>query len=321
MSEQEIITQYFSHHRHCANVDIGIGDDAAVVTPPNNSRLVISTDTLNEGIHFHNDCKPEHLGHKVLAVNLSDLAAMGAIPLWATINLSILKIDHDWLKKFTQGLFSLADLQNIKIVGGDLVKGPLSISMQVIGYLNSDKVLTRSGAEVDDLVFVSGTIGDAGLALKLHGSAKGIDISQAEQDYITMRFNKPEPRVSLGVEIVKFANSAIDISDGLLIDLQHVLSMSKVGAVIDVEKIPISKVVQRHVNVLQDWSIPLTSGEDYEIIFTANKKYVSEINYISEKIQCPVNEIGRIVRGDNIKLLKQGSPITLPNKLGFDHFA
>lgn len=321
MSEQEIITQYFSHHRHCVNVDIGIGDDAAVVTPPNNSKLVVSTDTLNEGIHFYDNCKPEHIGHKILAVNLSDLAAMGAIPLWATINLSIPKIDHDWLKRFTHGLFSLADQQNIKIIGGDLVKGPLSISMQVIGYLNSDKVLTRSGAEVDDLVFVSGSIGDAGLALKLHESTKNIDISQADQEYIAMRLNKPEPRVSLGIEIVKLANAAIDISDGLLIDLQHVLSMSKVGAIIDVEKIPISKAMQEYFGVMQDWSIPLTSGEDYEIIFTANEKYVSDINYISGKTQCPVNEIGRIVKGESIKLLKGDSPIALPNKFGFDHFA
>ena len=187
MSEQESITQYFSQHQNCANVDIGIGDDAAVVTPPNNSKLVISTDTLNEGVHFHGNCKPEHLGHKVLAVHLSDLAAMGATPLWATINLSITKIDHDWLKRFTHGLFSLADHHNVKIIGGDLVKGPSSISMQVIGYLNSDKVLTRSGAVVDDLIFVSGTIGDAGLALKLHESTKDIDISQADQEYIAMR--------------------------------------------------------------------------------------------------------------------------------------
>ena len=321
MSEQEIITQYFSQHQHCANVDIGIGDDAAVVIPPNNSKLVISTDTLNEGVHFHCNCKPEHLGHKVLAVNLSDLAAMGATPLWATINLSITKIDHDWLKRFTHGLFSLADHHNIKIIGGDLVKGPLSISMQVIGYLNSDKVLTRSGAVVDDLIFVSGIIGDAGLALKLHESTKDIDISQADQEYIAMRLNKPEPRVNLGIEIVKLANAAIDISDGLLIDLQHVLSLSKVGAIIDVDKIPISNVMQEYVDNLQDWSIPLTSGEDYEIIFTANEKYISEINYISEKTQCPVNEIGRIVKGKSIKLLKGGSPIALPNKLGFDHFA
>ena len=321
MSEQDIIAQYFSHHQSSTYVDIGIGDDAAVVSPPENSKLVITTDTLNEGIHFHANCSPGNLGHKVLAVSLSDLAAMGASPLWATINLSIPGIEHDWLKDFSQGFFLLADQYDIKIVGGDLVKGPLSISIQAIGYLSSNKTLARSNAEVDDLIYVSGTIGDATTGLKLHELVNDLNISKADQDYFALRFNKPDPRINLGVAIAKYAKAAIDISDGLLIDLQRILSMSSVGAVIDFENIPLSKAMQRQLANVQDWPMLLCGGEDYELIFTADKKYNIELKRIIEKVNCPITEIGRIVEGESVNLLKEGAPIDLPDKLGFDHFS
>lgn len=320
MSEQEIIAQYFSYHQFSDNVDIGIGDDAAVVTPPINSKLVITTDTLNEGVHFHPSCLPEHIGHKSLAVNLSDLAAMGAAPLWATMNLSVPKISQDWFKRFSKGLFALANQHNIKLIGGDIVKGPLSISMQVIGYLSSKNVLTRANAEVDDLIFVSGTVGDAALGLKLQDSLKDLDLSQEDKDYVAKRFNTPEPRINLALELVKFANAAIDISDGLLIDLQRILSSSNVGAVINIDKVPLSKAGQKQVKSTKDWLLSLSGGEDYEIIFTVNERYTNEINQLSNAVDCPISLIGKIVQDKHLKLLRHGNLFTFPNKLGFEHF-
>ncbi len=320
MAEQHLIARYFSHHRSGANVNIGIGDDAAIVTPPKNSKLVVTTDTLNEGTHFHVDCNPEHLGHKALAVSLSDLAAMGAVPLWSTINLSIPKTEHAWLEKFTRGFFALANRHAIKVIGGDLVKGPLSIATQTIGYLNSAKVLARSNAEVGDLIYVSGSIGDAALGLKLHGRVHDLGMSSSDHDYFASRFNKPEPRVTLGMEIVEFAGAAIDVSDGLLIDLQRILTMSAVGAIINIERIPLSQPMRRRFKTLPDWPMPLTGGEDYELIFTADRKRTDKIHNVSSKNNCPITVIGKIVKDAGIQLLKDGNPFALPDTLGFDHF-
>lgn len=319
MSEQEIISQYFSRHQSCLNVDIGVGDDAAVVTPPKNSKLVITTDTLNDEIHFDNKWTPESLGHKSLAVSLSDLAAMGAEPLWATINLSIPEIDHQWLKKFSDELFSLADRYNTKIIGGDLVRGPFSITVQAIGCVEC-KALIRSGAKIGDQIFVTGTIGDAALGFKLHEASLDFTLTTKEYEYFTSRFFKPEPRIKLGLQINKIANSAIDISDGLLIDLQHILSLSKVGAFIEIDNVPVSTAMQINGDYLHDWETIITGGEDYELLFTANKKYCDEIDVISKKMNCPITNIGHIVSGSEVEILHKGVSVSLPNYQGFDHF-
>lgn len=320
MLEQEIISKYFSRHSPNGYVELGIGDDAAVVIPPPNSKLVITTDTLNEGVHFFSDGLPDALGHKVLAVNLSDLAAMGAMPLWATINLSLSKVDHEWLDAFSNGLFTLADKYNIKIVGGDLVKGPLSISIQALGYLNSDRVLTRSGAEKGDCVFISGDIGDAALGLHIREEKLNFDISQKELDIIDMKFNKPNPRVGLGRKILKFASAAIDVSDGFLQDLKRITTMSKVEARIEFENIPFSETMRTYLDKSKNWMFPLTGGEDYELIFTANKKYISSIQQISKSLNIPITQIGEMVEGSGVSIYKDGYKLSLPEKLGFDHF-
>lgn len=320
MSEQEIISQYFSRHQSSLNVEIGVGDDAAVVIPPINSKLVVTTDTLNIEIHFDNKWAPENLGHKSLAVSLSDIAAMGAEPLWATINLSLPKIDHQWLKKFSDELFSLADRYNTKIIGGDLVRGPLSITVQAIGCVE-DKALIRSGAKADDLIYVTGTIGDAALGFKLHESSSDLTLTTNENEFFISRFFKPEPRIKLGQQINKIANAAIDISDGLLIDLQHIISLSKVGAVIEIDNVPVSTAMQNNGDYLQDWTTIITGGEDYELLFTANKKYCDEIDAISKKMSCPITNIGHIVSGSGVELLHKGNSVSLPNYQGFDHFS
>ena len=321
MSEQEIIARYFSKHSAGASVEVGIGDDGAVVKPPENSKLVIATDTLNEGTHFDSGCLPEHLGHKALAVNLSDLAAMGAAPLWATLNLSLPDAEHDWLERFSRGLFSLADRYGIRIVGGDLVRGPLSISVQAVGYLESGRMLARSYAKPGDLIYVSGTIGDAALGLKLHRHAQDYTISKLDREYFALRLSKPEPRVDIGLGIVTCANAAIDVSDGFLCDLQRILLMSKTGAQINMDQIPLSDAMQRQLNTDKDWAVVLSGGEDYELIFTTNPEYSDAIDAVSEKINCPITQVGQITQGSDIELLKAGLRVTLPDELGFDHFA
>ena len=302
-------------------MDVGIGDDAAIVTPPKNAKIAVTTDTLNEGVHFHADHSPEHLGHKALATGLSDLAAMGAEPLWATLNLSLPRIDHPWLEGFARGLFSLADRYDVKIVGGDTIKGYLSVSLQVIGGLRNGEALTRAAAEVDDLIYVSGTVGDAAMGLALRdGHVLNGEMSQTDRDYFAARFHTPDPRVTLGTKIAAFAKAAIDVSDGLLMDLQRVLSASGTGAVIDVGRVPLSAAMQRRFEQLPDWRVPLPGGEDYELVFTVEEGHADRLRRLSREVDCPVTEIGRIVKGKAITLTQQGSPVALPAKLGFDHF-
>ncbi|MCY4641858.1 MAG: thiamine-phosphate kinase [Gammaproteobacteria bacterium] len=320
MSEQAIIARYFSRHSAGGSVEVGIGDDGAVVRPPENSRLVITSDTLNEGIHFESGCLPEHLGHKALAVSLSDLAAMGAAPLWATLNLSLLETEHDWLEGFSRGLFALADRYGVRIVGGDLARGPLSISVQAIGYLESGSMLTRSNAMPGDLICVSGTIGDAALGLRLRSCAQGHDISGADQEYFALRLDRPEPRVDIGLGIRVCASAAIDVSDGLLRDVQQVASMSKVGACINIEQIPLSEAMQKQLKTDKDWNVVLSGGEDYELVFTVHPEHRATIHEISEKTGCPISLIGQITRGSGIELLRAGRGFPMPGQLGFDHF-
>ena len=334
LSERDIVARYFSRHVDVgvgddAGVDVGVGDDAAVVTPPEGAKMVVTTDTLNEGIHFHADHSPEHLGHKALAASLSDLASMGAAPLWATINLSLPNVDHQWLEGFANGLYSLAERYDVKVIGGDTVKGRLSVSLQAIGYLKTGEVLTRAGAKPGDLIYVSGTVGDAAMGLALQPAlkreqAQDEGMPQTDVDYFVARFHRPEPRVALGMEIVKYARAAIDISDGLLMDLRRLLSASGTGAVIDVGRVPLSSAMRRRFEGALDWSVPLTGGEDYELVFTADKGQADKIRQVGNVVGCPVTEIGRVVESGGegeISLMQDGSPMPLPDKLGFDHFA
>ena len=320
MPEQDIIAKYFSKHTSAANVDVGIGDDAAIVTPPRDSKLVITTDTLNEDVHFNSNADPSHLGHKCLAVSLSDLAAMGSSPLWATLNLSLKNIDHNWLNQFSNGLFSLADKYKIIVIGGDLVNGPTSFTVQAIGCIKTDVILTRSSAKDGDLIYVSGTIGDAVLGLKLLNKSCEIDISNHDKDFYICKYSKPEPRLDLGQELLNVANAAIDVSDGLLIDLERILSSSKVGADLYLEKIPYSTFIENQYSGQDHWQELLTGGDDYEILFTCDEARQAEIEKIRDKLNCRVTQIGKINDSGKLKICKNGIRQEIPKSLGYDHF-
>ena len=321
MLEQEVIARYFSQHSAGASVELGVGDDGAVVRPPDNSKLVMTVDTLNEGTHFYSNCPPEHLGHKALAVNLSDLAAMGATPLWATLSLSLPAIEHRWLERFSRGLYSLADRYNVRVVGGDLVRGALSISIQATGYLKTGRALTRSHARPDDLIYVSGTLGDAAMGLKLYQDGGSCAVSKKDLNYFLLRLNRPQPRVGVGQEIASFASAAIDLSDGLLLDVQRLLHMSGVGARIDLDRVPLSDAMKRQLHTDEDWSFVLSGGDDYELAFTANPEYSGEIGTVSVSAGCPITKIGQVTQGSAMELLQAGHAYSPPDKLGFDHFS
>lgn len=326
-SEQQLIDRYFSRHQSaCDSVEVGVGDDAAIVKPPSHSKLYITTDTLNVDVHFFADCKAEYVGHKSLAVNLSDIAAMGAIPLWATLSLSLPEIDHAWLDGFSNGLYRLAELHNVKLVGGDLVKGPLSITIQVTGCTDKNTALLRSGCQTDDLIYVSGHLGDAAMGLNILKNNLKIKLTKNEEKHFLDKLHTPSPRFDVSTPITKYATSAIDISDGLLIDLQRMLTMSNKAATIDIEKIPVSAEMQRHINDTSDIDNVLVAAEDYELIFTINAldKPRLEQYFSSENIL--VTQIGSINEGSGkensgITLLHKGQEYTLPTVAGFDHFS
>jgi thiamine-monophosphate kinase len=322
LSEQELIEKYFSRHQPLTEmVEVSVGDDAAVVIPPKDSKLVISADTLNAGVHFYQDCEPLTVGHKSLAVSLSDIAAMGAAPLWATLSLSLPNVEHKWLKEFSDGLYSLADTYNTRIVGGDLVKGPLSITVQVIGHIKGNRKLLRNACQLGDSIYVTGYIGDAAYGLKLLQGLITPETLKKNRDYFLTRLQMPKPRLDVSKHIVEYANAAIDISDGFLIDLQRMLAMSNKAAKIELRDIPISAEMRELINETQDIKDLLIGGEDYELIFTINQKDKDKLekHFATENIL--ITEVGRIIEGNGITLVDEGAITKLPVNFGFDHFS
>ena len=321
MSEHQLIEQYFSRHQAaCDSVAVSVGDDAAVLNFPKDAKLVVTTDTLNEGVHFYTDCEASYIGHKSLAVSLSDIAAMGAMPLWATLNLSLPTVDHLWLEKFSTGLYELADLYNVKIVGGDLISGSLSITLTVIGSIDSEKQLLRRNCQVDDLIYVTGNLGDAAFGLKLINDAK-LTVPQEEHEYFLTCLHKPTPRLDASQLLVKFANAAIDVSDGFSLDLQRMLTLSGKGAEINVDKIPVSKPLRKYLNNIVNLEDILTSAEDYQLVFTINPKDKVGLETMFSTQDIKITEVGKIIADTDLKLFDAGKLVSQPKSLGFDHFS
>ncbi|WP_042147451.1 MULTISPECIES: thiamine-phosphate kinase [unclassified Pseudoalteromonas] len=319
MDEFELISRFFKNNGITRkDVDLGIGDDGAVVTVPENCQLVVTTDTLISGVHFFPDMDPRALGHRALAVNLSDLAAMGAEPAWISLALTLPEADIHWLEEFTAGMHEIAEYFNVQIIGGDTTKGPLTISVCAKGTVPKGKSLKRSGAKNGDWIYVSGPLGDSGVAIEAQKGKHNLSPRQLEA--VKKRFEYPSPRVAAGQVLRGLASSAIDISDGLIADIQHILDLSGVGAIIDVEKVPVSDVLKEALT--QDEYLPyaLAYGDDYELLFTVpeDNKGMLEINLRQYGVEAVC--IGQIKgNAGEIELLKNEERFEI-NEKGYQHF-
>ncbi|WP_344956656.1 thiamine-phosphate kinase [Zobellella aerophila] len=318
MNEFDIIKQYFTTDSGRKDVVMGPGDDCALLQVPPQTLLAVSTDTLVSGVHFFADMDPVALGHKALAVNLSDLAAMGADPRWVSLALTLPRVDEAWIKGFCAGFFELAEYYNVALVGGDMTRGPLSITVSVKGTLPEGKGLRRSGAKVGDGIYVTGTLGDAALGLK---QALGeLSVPEPYREFVRNKLEHPHPRILVGQALRDIASSALDISDGLAGDLNHILAASGVRAQLDLESLPLSEAMTASVTQEQAWQLALNGGDDYELCFTVPGVHRGQLETALSHCGVKFTQIGRIGFGEpGLELLNNGKPYSMPLH-GWDHF-
>ena len=315
MREFDLIQRFFDRPTRQRQVCLGIGDDGAVLQVPEGHELVVVTDTLVEGVHFHETDGADDLGHKALAVNLSDLAAMGAVPVWALLNLTLPEANEHWLRQFSDGFFRLADQHDVALVGGDTTRGPLCISVTAGGWVSVGQALTRSGAAVNDRVWITGTIGDAALALAEQPVAN-ID---SETRWLLNRLHRPTPRVGIGLALYGLASAVIDISDGLLADLGQIVRASgQAGAVIETTSLPLSRAGQSYP--LEDrLTAALTGGDDYELCLTVPQSESYRMRMLSREAGIPLTDVGCITAHAGITLTQSGVPVAGPRRDGYEH--
>jgi thiamine-monophosphate kinase len=319
LGEFELIKRYFAAgFGERDDVVLGVGDDAAVVRVPQGMELVVAADTLIAGVHFPEDLAPAHIGYRILAVNLSDLAAMGAAPAWCTLALTLPHADERWLGEFSRGFRDLARRHRVALIGGDTTRGPLSLTLQILGLIPPGEAVRRDGARAGDVIFVSGTPGDAaaGLALLQNAAAKR---ASGFDEYLEERFLAPTPRVELGQSLRGIASAAIDISDGLHADLGKVLSASGVGARIDLERLPLSDQLLRKHGLERARELALGGGDDYELCLTAGAERRVEVQAAAAACSCPIREIGVIESRAGLRCCDHGREVSV-NVAGYDHF-
>ncbi|MDO8812877.1 MAG: thiamine-phosphate kinase [Gallionella sp.] len=338
MSEFDLIRRYFT--RVTPSALLGVGDDAALLQASAGNVLAVSSDMLVSGTHFLPDTDPFMLGHKTLAVNLSDMAAMGAVPRWATLAIALPEADEAWLAQFSAGFFALAQQHGVELVGGDTTRGPLNLCVTIIGEVPAQQALRRNGAQVGDAIWVSGCLGDAALALAHLQGRITLDATQLVA--CASALHQPQPRVALGLALRGIASSAIDVSDGLLADLGHILEASQVGAEIGFAALPVSAVLRenltppglplsgeescfppdkgglRGVKLFQQCI--LCGGDDYELCFTAPAARHAELSNIATRLDLPLTCIGKVVAGRGcIVHDASGNPLNIET-CGYDHF-
>ena len=305
MAEFSIIDTYFNR-KNANSVDLGVGDDSALLTPPPQQQLVICADTSVAGRHFPLDTHPHAIGWKSVAVNLSDIAAMGAKPHSILLALSLPQIDHHWLKDFSQGLYDCCDQFGVSLIGGDTTQSPhLTITVTALGWIETGQAVTRAGAQVGDLICVSGTVGDAAFALQNMGHP------------LQKRLDYPTPRCQLGQQLKGLASSMIDVSDGLAQDLGHILKASGVGAVLQLDQLPISSDIAR-LEQEKKWQLALAGGDDYELCFT-----ISPQNYhllAQQKLDVNLTIIGQITQNLGLTFFQNGVDYSIQFH-GYQHFA
>ena len=313
--EFELIRKYFT--RPVKRAALGVGDDCALFAPGPGMQLAVSSDMLVEGRHFLSTVLPERLGHKALAVNLSDLAACGARPVAFTLALALPRADEVFLAGFSRGLLALADAHGCELIGGDTTQGPLNICITVFGELPTGTALLRSGAQAGDDVYVSGTVGDARLALEVFRGTQQVDGS----DFETLRraMECPVPRLALGWALRGVASSAIDVSDGLLGDLQHILQRSAVGATLNTDAVPRSSVL-RQLPLAAQREFTLAGGDDYELVFTAAPQRAAQVHAAAKQTGTAVTRIGATDASLELNLTDAAGRTVLAPFASFDHF-
>lgn len=328
ISEFDLIARYFDREElkpdaaQSSRIPLGIGDDCALLEPPEGTQLALSTDTLVAGVHFLADADPGLIARRALAVNLSDLAAMGAEPLAFTLALTLPKTNEAWLESFSQGLADMVQTYRCPLIGGNISRGPLSITIQVQGSIEKGQALTRQGARPGDLVFVSGQLGAAGLATSL--LINGMKLDTPDRKDLHRAYYEPQPRIALGRACVGLANAAIDISDGLLADMEHIARQSQVGVELEANKIPVAATVRTFMTNMGDpsrgLSLALTAGDDYELLLTLAPDDAVRLQELAEGINVRVTQIGQVLSGKGVRCLdKQGNEITVAGK-GYRHF-
>jgi len=318
--EFNLIQQYFTRPAHHTN--LGVGDDAALISLSSGMDLAISADMLVAGTHFFLDADAYAIGWKSLAVNVSDMAAMGAKPKWATLAIALPEINHAWLAEFSRGLFACAEAFDIDLIGGDTTRGPLTISVQIMGEVPAGQAIRRSGAKIDDDIWVSGNLGSAAAALA-HLQNKVV-IAGIDLQISLAALHTPQPRVALGLALRTIANSCIDISDGLLADLGHILEASHLNARINLASIPCLDVIHHHLQQPAFQQYLLAGGDDYELCFTAAKSNREKIVQLSHTLGLPLTRIGETYQQSTemqaqIIVEYQQQTIHIAKK-GFDHF-
>ncbi|WP_414633206.1 thiamine-phosphate kinase [Cellvibrio sp. UBA7661] len=318
--EFQLIRQFFQREQAeqpAAGVLLGIGDDCALLQIPAGKQLAVSVDTLVAGVHFPADADPELIAERALRTNLSDLAAMGAEPLWFTLALTLPHANEEWLRSFSRGLFACARKYNIALVGGDTTSGSLSITIQVMGATTPGAALRRDGANVGDFILVTNTLGDGAAALA--AIQKTHIFADEHTDYLLQRFYRPTPRLVESALICTIASSALDISDGLVADLQHVCDASDLGAVIDVENVPLSPALQSLDDVPKALEWALSGGDDYELCFTVSPEKMADIAMLIAQGKLNATVIGEMVAGNKVICEYEGQPFAI-TKTGYQHF-
>ncbi|WP_312950179.1 thiamine-phosphate kinase [Superficieibacter sp.] len=319
--EFSLIARYFDRVRSSRrDVETGIGDDCALLNIPERQTLAISTDTLVCGTHFLPDIDPADLAYKALAVNVSDLAAMGADPAWLTLALTLPEVDESWLAAFSDSLFEQLNYYDMQLIGGDTTRGPLSMTLGIHGYVPVGRALKRSGAKPGDWIYVTGTPGDSAAGLAILQDRLQVN-DPADAAYLVKRHIRPTPRILHGQALRDRASSAIDLSDGLISDLGHILKASGCGARLDLDAFPLSAQMQRHVEPDQALRWALAGGEDYELCFTVPELNRGALDVALGHLGAAFTCIGQIVpESEGLEFVRNGAPVTFDWK-GYDHFA
>ncbi len=324
MDEFTLIRDYFSSPSFVRkDVLLGVGDDAAITQVPQGQYLATTTDTLLEGVHFLPEASPEAIAHKSIAVNLSDLAAMGAEPAWINLSLSLPEVNEQWLAAFSKKVNELTQYFSIQLIGGDTVKGKRAVTITAQGFVPPESVLRRSDAKPGDWLFVTGTLGDAAAGLACLKGQVSIDNKQ-DVDYLVERHYFPTPRVLAGTTLRRLASACIDVSDGLIQDLEHILERSQVGALVHLDKLPISQALGKNINDLeQALTFACTGGDDYELLFTIAEEHRVSMETAMANYNLPVTCIGQITGATgkiDLRLNEQAFSFVAIEDRGYQHF-